>query len=498
MKSTSLLLYVAACVSLTAANTQAKPNIVVIYSDDQGWGDVGYHGYKDIVTPNIDKLAAGGIHFSQGYTCGSVCGPSRSGLLTGVYQQRLGVYGNGKSGTMNPKQPLIFETLKANGYQTAAIGKWGIHIGGDKPLPNDNGVDFFYGFLGGAHMYDKSSIDPNEKKPSMAPIYRNRTICPPIQNENIYLTEKFAQEGVDFIKRSSNRDQPFFLYLAFNAVHSPWVVPKRYIERLKHLKVHHEDRRVFAAMALAMDDGIGRVVETLKKRGVYDNTLIFFMSDNGTPRGQGIQHPGHVERGKTVMSNPGPFNGFKGDTYEGGIRVPFLIHYPRELPKGKRYDHPVINLDIAATIMARIGVTKPSSDAPFKYDGVDLFPYLKGKKAGPPHEVLYWRRGSDYAIRRGDWKLCFNDQGGPQTIRLFNLADDKGEWKDLAAQRPELSQKLQDLFDAWDSTLAPHPNKPLPNRNRKYADGQRTDVAAFNANPPKGKTTKERHKKRKK
>ena len=252
----------------SGAAAAQKPNVVLIYSDDQGWGDVGYHGYKDVLTPNIDKLATGGVQFSQGYVCASVCGPSRAGLLTGVCQQRFGVYGN------------------------------------------------------------------------------------------------------------------------------------------------------------------------------YD----------------------------------------KGDTYEGGIRVPFVMYWPGHIPPGKTYPHPVINLDMAPTIMARCGVSEPWKGLAF--DGVDLLPFITGKRPSDerPHGTLYWRRGEDYAIRKGDWKLTWNDQAGPQTIRLFNLAQDPGEWRDLSAAEPERAQELKDLFDAWDNQLAPNraPRNPR-NRNTEYGSGKRVNVAEFNA-----------------
>ena len=492
----SLFLMGIASTSIFAA---AKPNIVVILADDMGWGDVSYHGFSDIRTPHIDSLAAGGVQFSQGYTAASVCGPSRSGLLTGVYQQKLGVYGNGASGQLNPKQPLLFKSLKAQGYKTAAIGKWGVHIHSDTPLPNDNGVDYFYGFLGGAHDFLKSSLDINNKKKGLLPIYRNKVMQPMIQEDNGYLTDLFSDEAVNFVERNSTA--PFFLYLAYNAVHSPWQVPQAYLDRLSDLKVDHPDRKVFAGMALAMDDGNGRVVAKLKEKGVYENTLIFFLSDNGTPCGQGIgKNAGDKPRGGCLMSNPADLNGFKGDTYEGGTRIPFLVHYPKELPKGETYDSPVISYDIATTIMARLGLTEPGFNAPFAYDGVDLFPFLKGNKSERPHQVLYWRRGNDYAIRVGDMKLAYNDQRGPLTIRLFDLAKDPGERHDLVNSMPERAQALQDKFDAWDCQSAPHPAKPLTNRNFKYAQGDRVKVSDFNQQieSKPAKPTKKKSKKKKK
>jgi arylsulfatase A-like enzyme len=463
---------------LTPAGAQ-KPNVVMIYSDDHGWGDVGYHGYDDVLTPNIDALAAGGTQFSQGYVCASVCGPSRSGMLTGIYQQRVGVYGNYDEGGVPTDQPLIFEMLEREGYQCGVVGKWGIGQAQDALRPNSRGVDFFYGFLGGSHDYYRSGTVEGVGAKNEGPIFRNTEIEPPIQDSGGYLTEMFTKEAVRFIEQAG--EEPFCLYLAYNSVHAPWQVPDAYLERVQHLEAHDE-RKLFAAMLLVMDDGVGALMEALRKKGVADDTLVVFIGDNGSPRGQGIAQPKQKTRGTTTMSSPGPLKGFKGDTYEGGIRVPFVMHWPGRIPAGETYVHPVLNLDVAATVMALCGV-----EAPWKghsFDGVDLMPFVGGDKPADerPHEILYWRRGDDYAIRQGDWKLAWNDQGGPPTIQLYNLADDPGEWKDLSASEPERAQTLQNRFDAWDSALADNQSGKNPvNRNANYASGERIDVAEFNA-----------------
>jgi arylsulfatase A-like enzyme len=472
-----------------SAFASTKPNIVLIYSDDQGWGDVGYHGYDDVMTPNIDKLAAGGTQFSQGYVSASVCGPSRCGLLTGVYQQRMGVYGNWDKGGIPESQPMVFEMLKKEGYQTAAIGKWHVGAARDSLRPNNRGVDFFYGFLWGSHDYYKSSTDPDTRRKGESPIMRNNQIEPPIQDSKGYLTEMFTEEAVGFIERADG-DKPFFVYLAYNAVHYPWDVPQPYIDRVQGLDTHDE-RKLFAGMTLCMDDGVGDVMDALKKKGVEDNTLVIFMSDNGTPRGQGIKAPKQKKRGECTMSNPGPFNGFKGDTYEGGTRVPFVMHWPKEIPAGETYDKPVINLDLVATFMALNGVSKPYEG--FAFDGVNLMPYITGKNADRPHDVLYWRRGNDYAIRKGDWKLAWNDQGSSGQIELFNLAEDPGEWKNLTVTHPERAQALQDAFDEWDSQLTDNQSGRNPkNRNNGYASGERVNVVEFNANVADKPSTKKK------
>ncbi|MGF1761074.1 sulfatase-like hydrolase/transferase [Photobacterium sagamiensis] len=457
-----------------ASSNKDMPNVVVIYSDDQGWGDVGYHGYDDIRTPNIDKLAEQGTQFSQAYVSASVCGPSRAGLVTGVYQQRLGYYGNGNGATIPTSQPTFMEMMKSQGYTTGVIGKW--HLGDKGGHPVNRGADFYYGFLNGSHDYDWSDSKEGGKK-WQSPIYRNFAIEPPIQNSDGYLTEMFTNEAVDFIERSA--EKPFVLYLAYNAVHHPWVVPQRYLDRLKDVKADDE-RKLFAGMLLAMDDGVGAVMETLKSKGLDENTLVFFMSDNGSPRGQGLKKPRKKQRGQTVMSNPGPFNGFKGDTYEGGIRVPFIMRWPNKIPQGATYNKPVINLDIAATMLARTGVTNPPEGLAF--DGVDLLPHITGKTGKEPHKTLYWRRDDDYAIRNGDWKLTWNDQSGPQTIRLFNVVNDPGEYLDVSNLNPKIAQDLQNQFDAWDSQLPQNAyGRTARNRNVHFENGNIRSVKQFNA-----------------
>lgn len=483
-----------------SAGPQAKavsgsPNVVLIFADDMGWGDVGYHGYKDVLTPNIDRIAAEGVQFSQGYVSASVCGPSRAGLMTGVYQQRVGA-GENASATGFPdnipdrmkmsglpvSQPTIAEILRPAGYRCGMIGKW--HLGVEQPLrPHHRGFNYFFGFLNGSRDY--TAWEPRfAQKKDKWPIFSNDRMLP--AEENAYLTDRFSERAVGFINH--NTQKPFFLYLAYNAVHHPWQVPEKYLERTKHLS-DVEDRRFFAAMILAMDDGIGRVLKTLDDAGVADNTIVAFVSDNGSPRGQGLKHvakDASVERHEgTLMSNPGPHRGYKGDTYEGGVKVPFAIRWPGKIKPGSRYDLPVSTLDIAPTVAATIGVSKPHKGHPF--DGVDLLPFLNGDKGDArPHDVLYWRRDNDYAIRQGDWKLQWNDASGSMSIKLFNLADDPGEYKDLAAAEPERAQRMQNLFDAWDSPMPD--SKPWGgpgNRNRSFTNGDRVDVAAYNRNPPR-------------
>jgi len=468
--------------NLAHAAATEKPNVVLIYADDLGWGDVGYHGVDDIDTPNIDRLAAGGVHFTQGYVSASVCGPSRVGLMTGVYQQRLGAGENPNSNGFPEEphfpfagcprsQPLLSEMLKPHGYRCGAVGKW--HLGLNLTMrPLARGFDSFYGFLNGAHDYERA-LPKFTKNKSLWPLFRDDKKQPAYEG---YLTDTFSDEAVRFVEQNS--DSPFFLYVAYNAVHHPWQVPPKYLKRVKHLS-DSEDRRFFAAMVLAMDDGIGRIVSAIDEAGAADRTLIFFISDNGTPRGQGLVHApkdNRKERGGCTMSSPGPFRGFKGDTFEGGIRVPFLMHWPARIAAGQRYELPVSTLDVVPTVLAQLGAAQPTKG--FAPDGVDLMPFLEGKREGErPHDVLLWRRDSDYAIRAGDWKLAWNDHSCKAGSRamLFNLADDPGEYNDLSHSQPEIARKLQTQFDAWDRRLPPSHCWGVP-FNRKPPEDRSTQL----------------------
>ena len=476
-----------ACIGVFSGISYAEqqPNIVLVLADDMGWGDVGYHGVKDILTPNIDRIAKEGVQFSQGYVSASVCGPSRAGLLAGVYQQKFGCGENPSSSGwpddckypmagMPRSQLNMAELLKKQGYTTGMVGKW--HLGVHPTLrPPARGFDFYYGFLNGSHSYESWTNEFAKRKDEW-PVFRNEKMEPP--RKDIYLTDLFSNEAVGFIDR--HHEKPFFLLMAYNAVHHPWQVPETYLERTKNLTTS-ENRNFFAGMVLAMDDGVGRMFKALEKHGIEDNTVVIFITDNGSPRGQGLKHSRKDPKqermvGDDYMSNPSPYRGFKGDVYEGGIRVPFCMRWPGKIKAGSKYDFPVSALDIVPTFVKK-----------GKFDGVDLLPYLTGAKSGRPHEVLYWRRDNDYAVRKGDWKLQWNDASGGMSIKLFNLANDPEEKHDLATSQPERAQRLQDLFDAWDNALPDNewwggPSNRKRHRPHRYRGA--SSVAEFNGNLP--------------
>lgn len=422
-----------------------RPNILFIVGDDMGYADVGFHRCKDIPTPNLDALAASGVQFSNGYVSGPYCSPTRAGLLTGRYQQRFGHEFNPSGGVQGlPLSEItIADRLKAAGYATGLVGKW--HLGAQESMhPLKRGFDEFFGFLGGSHSYFNT-----------AGILRGTEQV----NELDYTTDAFGREAVSFIDR--HQAHPWFLYLAFNAVHTPMDATGDRLDRFPNIQ--DKQRRTYNAMMLAMDEAIGKVLRKLSDSGQEKNTLVIFISDNGGPTMKGVTVNG---------SSNLPLRGSKRTTLEGGIRVPFVVSWPGQIKPGK-YHSPVIQLDLTATAFALAGVkVKPD----MKTDGVNLLPFLSGKKSGAPHEALYWRLGKQMAIRMGDYKLVRYDRnadtntGARQPVtdaKLYNLGEDVGETNDLASARPDKVKELQKHWDAWNSQLV----KPLWGDGSGDSDG---------------------------
>jgi arylsulfatase A-like enzyme len=435
------LLTIAAGAHAASGQTR-QPNIVLIVADDMGYGDIGVHGSKDIPTPNIDALARAGVRFTDAYVTGPHCSPTRAALLTGRYQQRFGHEvnmgaGAGPDAGLPSSETTIADRLKAAGYKTALFGKW--HLGSAERLhPLARGFDEFYGFLGGEHSYFEAA--PN----AMNPLLEGRQ---PVEATG-YLTDVLTNRAVDFIKREKSR--PFFLYLAYNAVHTPMHAPEKYLARFKGIA--NQERRTYAAMLSALDDGIGRTLETLRAEGLDERTLVIFFSDNGGPTMTGTTING---------SSNGPLRGSKRQTWEGGIRVPFIIRWKGQVPEGKVDTRPIIQLDVLPTSLAAAGV-EPKAE--WKLDGVNLLPYVRGNVQQPPHEALFWRLFAHMAIRKGPWKLVKTMEGplleadvtNPDLsgAQLFNLADDIGETHDLAAARPEKVKELAGDWLRWNQELA--------------------------------------------
>jgi arylsulfatase A-like enzyme len=428
-----LLLIVFAFVSSALAQT-APPNIVVILADDLGYGDVGFNGCLDIPTPNIDSVAANGALCTNGYATHPFCSPSRAAIITGRYQQRFGYENQPMIDASNPRLGLplteltLPQLLKPAGYVCGAIGKW--HLGDALNLfPTERGFDEFYGFLDASSPYYNAEL------------FRDET--PVIEPE--YLTDAFTREGVDFINRYAT--QPFFLYLAYNAVHEPYDTPPDvYMQRVANIT--DPARRLYAAMHCALDDGVGQVLQTLQANNILDNTLIFFLSDNGAP----IKAATDGDR-----SNNYPLRGYKMDVLEGGIRVPFAVQWTGRLPAHVVYDDLVSSLDIVATAAAAAGISLPMDRV---YDGLNVVPYLAGEQVSPVR-TLFWRwfgLGPDgppgslnaiWAVRSGPLKLITERAKDDQPPALYNLLSDIGETQDLAAIQPADVSSLTSLYAQW-------------------------------------------------
>lgn len=391
---------------------QDKPNIIIILTDDQGYADVGFNGCKDIPTPNIDRIAKSGVVFTNGYVSYAVCAPSRAGLITGRYQDRFGYSRNplyrpfDESIGLPLTEQTLPELLKQNGYNTMGIGKWhlGVH---EKFRPWNRGFNEFFGFLGGGHRYlpEEYTIVNQDSAKNEGESYRTKLIRNnKLVEESEYLTDALSREAVSFIER--NRQQPFFLYLAYNAPHAPLQATPKYLSRFDHIK--NPKRKTYAAMVSAVDDGVGTVLDKLQQLNLTENTIVIFLSDNGGPE---------TDNG----SDNGPLRAGKGSLFEGGIRVPFAIQWPSQIKANTKYEQPVISLDIFATIAANIGKAAAPKN---ELDGVNILPYLKGAKKGAPHEYLFWRQfdQKNYAVlhQSGFKEVILRDS----SFTLYNLKAD--------------------------------------------------------------------------
>ncbi len=448
------LLFLTAFPPLPAAQTPARPNILLIVGDDMGYADVGFHGVKDIPTPNLDALAASGVRFTNGYVSGPYCSPTRAGLLTGRYQTRFGHEFNpgGATGGLPVTEVTIANRLKAAGYATGLVGKW--HLGSLPAMqPQQRGFDEFFGFLGGAHSYFNTQG-----------ILRGTEQI----KELDYTTDAFGREAAAFIEKHQG-GAPWFLYLAFNAVHTPMDATQ---DRLaKFASLTDQKRRAYAAMMLAMDDAIGVVRKKVASTGQERNTLVFFISDNGGPTMPGVTVNG---------SRNNPFRGSKRTTLEGGIRVPFVIAWPGRVKPGV-FERPVIQLDLTATALTAAGLAATSEA---KLEGVNLLPFLGGEKSGAPHDALYWRFGQQMAIRSGDFKLVRYDTNADtltgdrrqpvSAAKLYNLATDPHEDQDLAATMPAKVKELQAQWDDWNKANV----KPLWGAQGTDSGGDEPGAAA--------------------
>lgn len=424
-----LLLWAA---GFSAVAQERKPNVIVILADDLGYADVGFNGCEDMPTPALDEIAGGGARCTQAYACHPVGGPTRAGILTGVYPQKFGFEYNPKFDRTNARfglptdQKTLAEVLKAAGYATAAFGKW--HLGAAPELgPPNRGFDAWLGFLGAAHHFFKFDGPPEDEMTS--PVEKN---IEPVKAP--HLLGMMTQAATRFMKQKSG--QPFFMYLAYNVPRRPFQPRKEDKDALAHIA--DAKRREYAAMVRGMDWSVGQVLARLKELGLERDTLIFFTSDNGAPGNPA----------SSGASNA-PLSGGKGDLKEGGIRVPFAARWPAGMPAGVTYQYPVSCLDIFATAVSAAGVVLPEGLRP---DGVNLLPHLSGKTSEPPHPALYWRvaGGKAFAVRVGAFKLL--KMPGSKAPTMFDVQNDPGEVAELFDD--ERLKALQAIYEDWASHLA--------------------------------------------
>ena len=425
MIKTIITLTVVLCYVTNLWAKPEQPNIILLLADDLGWADLGFQGSSDILSPNIDQLAKNGIRFTDGHVSASVCSPSRAGLMTGRYQQRFGHEANSPppSDGMDIKQMTIADRLKKLGYRTGLIGKW--HLGNqDIYYPTRRGFDYFYGLRSGSRSYfynakkdDKTgnakAIEENGKKVEF----------------DGYLTDVFGQKAIDFI--NTQDDKPFFLYHSFTAPHGPMhatVEDKVLFASIENLK-----RRAYAAMVWAMDRAIGKLIDCLKASDKFENTLIWFLSDNG----------GATSNASVNL----PLAGHKGIKFEGGTRVPFFAHWPKQFKEAKKFDPMMISLDIMPTSLAAAGAKEESLK---NFDGLNLLPFIQRENATPPHQNLYWHKLWFSAMRDGPWKLIYVQDYGHA---LYNLDKDIGESKNLIKAEKKRGEKMIQKLNSWKAEL---------------------------------------------
>ena len=415
------LVYFSLLVSCST-ETDSKPNIIIILADDAGYSDFGFMGSDEIKTPNLDQLAFDGVTFNNAYVSASVCSPSRAGLLTGMYQQRFGHECNLDSDVNNsfdPNQITIAEALKTQGYNTGLIGKW--HLG-DKTQnhPLKNGFDYFWGFISGARNY---FYDPNEEfRNSIRNVVENYTQT----KFDGYLTDVLGDKAIGFINKNHQSNNPFFLFLSFNAPHTPMHAKDDVLEKFKD-----NPRQVYASMMWSMDEAIGNVVEALKENDQYDNTIIYFLSDNGA-----------------AMSNdasPFPFKGWKGNQYEGGIKTPMIMTWKNKIKSNTQFDGFISALDIFKTSLEASSVNK---EYMINADGKNIMNYLNDNKI--KNENLFWRKDKMATVRSGDYKLIrLNDTS---TV-LYNIKKNYFEDFDLKINESQVHDSLLKLLSSWENTL---------------------------------------------
>ena len=429
----------------------SRPNVIVIVTDDQGAADAGCYGAKDLLTPNIDGIAARGVRFTQFYAGAPVCSPSRAALLTGRYPLRAGLIGNASSepggkAAMGVEQVTMAQMFQAAGYATAHIGKW--HLGfTPETMPNAKGFDYSFGHMGGC--IDNYSHFFYWEGPNRHDLYRNGV---EVFYPGHYFADLMVEEASRFMDQ--NKAKPFFIYFALNMPHYPYQGEVKWLERYKDLPY---PRNLYAAFLSSCDDRIGALLKKVDDLGLREQTIIVLQSDNGHST---------EERAHFGGGSAGVYRGQKFSLFEGGIRLPGLISWPGHLPQGEVRGQVVHACDWMPTLGELTGVKLLNADI----DGRSILPVIRSAEAPSPHEVLHWLVGPakkpQWAVREGDWKLIANVQSSPDTnltaadkqFFLSNLATDISEKTNHAAEHPEIVQRLRKLHDDWfAASKAPQP-----------------------------------------
>lgn len=427
----------------TVSQSQQKPNVILIYTDDQGSLDMNIYGAKDLHTPNMDALARRGVRFTQFYAAAPVCSPSRASLMTGRYPQRAGLATNASSdkdgkNAMPSSQVTMAEMFKDAGYRTGHIGKW--HMGyTESTMPNGQGFDYSYGHMGGC--IDNYSHYFYWNGPNRHDLWRNGE---EIWEDGKYFPDGMVDEVNSFLER--NRSDPFFLYLAFNIPHYPLQGQEKWRQHYKDLP---SPRREYAALVSTLDEKVGMVLNKLHALGMDENTIVVFQSDHG-----------HSEEERTFGGGgySGPYRGSKFSLLEGGIRVPAIISWPGTLPQNEVRDQFATNIDWFPTLAALCGIPLPDVNI----DGKSLVPVIRSSQARTPHEFFIWQSGGkpaspQWAVREGDWKLLHNPVGdalfsaeeGGERLYLFNIHKDVGERQNVADINPEIVKRLRGRWEKW-------------------------------------------------
>ena len=447
-------------VSFGAAPSR-RPNIIFILADDLGYGDLGCYGQKQIQTPNLDRMAAEGVRFTNAYSGSTVCAPSRCCLMTGYHTGHAIIRGNANV-NLRPQDRTVAEVLKEAGYTTALIGKWGLGEEGTSGIPRKKGFDYFYGYLNQTHAHNSypTFLYRNEQRVKLKNVVPNEgKVGQGIASERIeYSNDLFTQEALAFLDRS--KDSPFFLYLTYTIPHANSENGKTGME-VPDLGIYKDKdwpgmQRQHAAMVTRLDGYVGQVLAKLKELGLDEDTIVFFTSDNG-PHKEGGFNP-------ALSHSSGPLRGIKRDMYEGGIRVPMIARWPGKIAAGRVSDQPWAFWDFMPTA-AEIG----DAPSPFGIDGISMLPALLGKKQ-QSHQFMYWEfheRGFDQAVRMGDWKAVRHGTTAP--IELYDLRTDIGEKKNVAAEHPDVVRRIEEYLKT-----ARTESKEFPIRERRPATRRAT------------------------